>query len=330
MTAPLARTLPAQTVARPDTPQGAADGAQAVPTRTAKVSVLILTLNEEKNLARCLESVSWSDDVVVLDSFSTDQTLEIARRHGARVYQRKFDNWSAHQNWANENIDFKHKWVYYSDADEVVSPELAAELRDIADRTAGDACSGAQGTARAGQGEGGTQHVAYRVRYKNYFLGKWIRFAGGYPIWVLRFFQPDKVRWERLVNPAPVVDGSVGFLRHHFLHYSFNKGFDAWFDKHNKYSMGEALETIRSLDEDKFRLSSLLSSDPPARRRALKELSFRLPMRPVARFLYLYLLKFGFIDGKAGFHYCVLVSIYEYMVVLKVQEQRRRAMQLPL
>lgn len=315
MTAPLARSLPAQAVARPDTPQAAADGTQAVPCKTAKVSVLILTLNEEKNLARCLESVSWSDDVVVLDSYSTDQTLEIARRHGARVFQRKFDNWSAHQNWANENIDFKHKWVYYSDADEVVSPELAAELREIADDVPGD---------------GAAAHVAYRVRYKNYFLGKWIRFAGGYPIWVLRFFQPDKVRWERLVNPAPVVDGSVGFLRHHFLHYSFNKGFDAWFDKHNKYSMGEALETIRSLDEDKFRFSSLLASDPPARRRALKELSFRLPMRPVARFLYLYLLKFGFIDGKAGFHYCVLVSIYEYMVVLKVQEQRRRAMQLPL
>lgn len=315
MTAPLARTLPAQAVARPDTPQAAADGTHAVPSKTAKVSVLILTLNEEKNLARCLESVSWCDDVVVLDSYSTDQTLEIARRHGARVFQRKFDNWSAHQNWANEHIDFKHRWVYYSDADEVVSPELAAELREIADEVPGD---------------GTSAHVAYRVRYKNYFLGKWIRFAGGYPIWVLRFFQPDKVRWERLVNPAPVVDGSVGFLRHHFLHYSFNKGFDAWFDKHNKYSMGEALETIRSLDEDKFRFSSLLASDPPARRRALKELSFRLPMRPVARFLYLYLLKFGFIDGKAGFHYCVLVSIYEYMVVLKVQEQRRRAMQLPL
>ncbi|ALD92148.1 glycosyltransferase family 2 protein [Cupriavidus gilardii] len=315
MTAPLARSLPPQAVARPDTPQAAADGTHAVPCQTARVSVLILTLNEEKNLARCLESVSWSDDVVVLDSYSTDQTLEIARRHGARVFQRKFDNWSAHQNWANENIDFKHKWVYYSDADEVVSPELAAELREIADRVPGDEAAAP---------------VAYRVRYKNYFLGKWIRFAGGYPIWVLRFFQPDKVRWERLVNPAPVVDGSVGFLRHHFLHYSFNKGFDAWFDKHNKYSMGEALETIRSLDEDKFRFSSLLASDPPARRRALKELSFRLPMRPVARFLYLYLLKFGFIDGKAGFHYCVLVSIYEYMVVLKVQEQRRRAMQLPL
>lgn len=275
------------------------------------VSILILTLNEEKNIARCLESVSWSDDIVVLDSFSTDQTVAIAQRYGARVFQRKFDNWSAHQNWANENIAFKHRWVYYSDADEVVSPELAAELRQIA-------------------ADPNTPHVAYRVRYKNFFLGKWIKYAGGYPIWVLRFFQPDKVRWERLVNPAPVVDGSAGFLRNHFLHYSFNKGFDAWFDKHNKYSMGEALETIRSLDEDRFRLTSLLAPDAPSRRRALKELSFRLPMRPIARFLYLYLLKLGFIDGKAGFHYCVLVSIYEYMVVLKVQEQRRRALQLPL
>lgn len=275
------------------------------------VSILILTLNEEKNIARCLESVSWADDIVVLDSHSTDRTVEIARQYGARVFYRPFDNWSAHQNWANENIDFKHKWVYYSDADEVVSPELARELREIASRP-----------------EGG--HVAYRVRYKNFFLGKWIRFAGGYPIWVLRFFQPDRVRWERLVNPAPVVDGTVGFLDNHFLHFSFNKGFDAWFDKHNKYSMGEAMETIRSLKEDHFRFSSLLVRDPPARRRALKELSFRLPLRPVARFIHLYLLRLGFIDGKAGFHYCVLIAIYEYMVVLKVEEQQRRAMQLPL
>src|SRR6185436_5695844 len=91
-------------------------------TQTVNFSVLILTLNEEDNLPKCLASVSWCDDIVVLDSFSTDRTVEIARAAGARVIQRPFDNWAAHQNWALENIQFKHPWVYYSDADEIVTP----------------------------------------------------------------------------------------------------------------------------------------------------------------------------------------------------------------
>src|SRR6476660_4600592 len=96
------------------------------------ISVLILTLNEEENLPACLESVKWSDDIVVLDSFSTDKTVEIARSAGARIVQRQFDNWAAHQNWALENISFKNSWVYYSDADEIVTPELRDELFAIA------------------------------------------------------------------------------------------------------------------------------------------------------------------------------------------------------
>src|SRR6185369_16127223 len=96
------------------------------------VSVLILTFNEEVNLPTCLKSLAWCDDIVVFDSFSTDRTLEIAKAAGARIIQRKFDNWSAHQNWAVANIPFKHSWVYYSDADEVVTPQLAAELQRIA------------------------------------------------------------------------------------------------------------------------------------------------------------------------------------------------------
>src|SRR5438874_2227541 len=95
------------------------------------VSVLVLTLNEEINLQRCLDSLKWSDDVVVLDSFSTDRSVEIATAAGVRLIQRRFDNWSSHQNWAVKNITFKHPWVYYSDADEVVSPELASAITAV-------------------------------------------------------------------------------------------------------------------------------------------------------------------------------------------------------
>jgi len=275
-------------------------------TSSPPISVLVLTLDEEVNLPRCLESLRWCDDVVVLDSGSRDRTVEIAREFGARVVERPFDNWASHQNWALQSIDFRHAWLYYSDADEVVTPELRDEMAAIA--TAAD-----------------NPHVAYRVRYKNYFLGRWIRHCGIYPTWVLRFYQPRKVRYERLVNPTAVVAGSEGLLREHFLHYSFNKGLQAWFDKHNKYSTAEAVETLRELRGGHVDWAGLFDLRNPARRRvALKHLSFRLPFRPLLRFLYMYGLKLGFLDGAAGFHYCMLLSIYEYMIVLKAKEMRRR------
>jgi glycosyltransferase involved in cell wall biosynthesis len=273
---------------------------------TPPISALVLTLNEEANLPRCLESLRWCDDIVVLDSGSSDRTVEIAGEYGARVVTRPFDNWASHQNWALESIEYRHPWLYYSDADEVMPPELRDELIQVA-------------TASS------QPHAAYRVRYKNFFLGRWIRHCGIYPTWVLRFYKPKQVRYERLVNPTAKVDGSIGLLQEHFLHYSFNKGLQAWFDKHNKYSTAEAIETIRDLREGAIDWAGLVDFSNPARRRlALKHLSFRLPFRPLLRFIYMYVLKLGFLDGGPGFHYCIMLSIYEYMIVLKVRELRRR------
>ena len=122
------------------------------------VSVLILTYNEEQNIATCVQSVRWCDDVVVFDSFSTDRTVEIAKSFDARVIQRKFDNWAAHQNWANENIAFKHQWVFYLDADERMTDELRIEIQAIA------GCSN-------------EERVAFYCGRRNYFCGRWIKHA---------------------------------------------------------------------------------------------------------------------------------------------------------
>jgi glycosyltransferase involved in cell wall biosynthesis len=275
------------------------------------ISILVLTLNEEQNLPACLRSVAWSDDIVVLDSYSTDATCDIARAAGARVFQRKLEDWASHQNWAVQNIPFKHPWVYYTDADEVVPDDLRDELLAIAADPSPPA-------------------VAYRVRFKNQFMGRWIRRSSLYPTWVLRFFRPEKVRWERLVNPVAVVDGQEGRLQSHFLHYSFNKGLSAWIDKHNKYSTQEALEAIRSVREGSVRLADIASGDHVKRRRALKELSWRMPCRPLLRFLYMYVVRLGFLDGWAGFTYCRLIAMYEYMIDLKVKELKRREQGLPV
>lgn len=268
------------------------------------VSVLILTLDEEINLPACLESIRWCDDVVVFDSFSSDRTVEIAQEFGARVIQRKFDNWSAHQNWAVQNIDFKHPWVYYTDADERVPADLAREIQEVVS-------------------DPNRQEVAYRLRFKNMFMGKWNKHSSLYPTWVLRLFRPDKIRWERLCNPVPVVDGLEGKLNSHFEHYSFNKGLSDWFRKHNQYSQQEAQELIKTVEKgvDWKRLFSL---DAAQRRIGLKQLAFHLPFRPFAVFCYLYFVRLGFLDGMAGLTYCRLRAIYETMIDLKVIELRRR------
>ncbi len=277
----------------------------------AQVSVLILTLNEEVNLKRCLDSVAWSDDIVVFDSFSSDGTVEIAKAAGARVIQRKFDNWSAHQNWAVENIPFKHPWVFYSDADEVVTPELAKEIEQV--------CSAAD-----------RPEAAFRVRRKDTFWGRWLRFSSMYPIWLLRLFRPEKTRWERLVNPVAVVDGPIGRLNEHMLHFSFNKGVGPWISKHNQYARFEAMEAIQSLANRQLDLAGVFSCDPVRRRKALKTISFRLPCRPALRFFYMYFLRLGVLDGWAGLTYCRLMATYEYFITLHMREIRRRGKGLPI
>jgi glycosyltransferase involved in cell wall biosynthesis len=274
------------------------------------ISVLILTLNEEINLPGCLESVAWSDDVVVFDSFSTDGTVEIARAAGARVVQRKFDNWSAHQNWAVENIEFKYPWVYYTDADERVPPALAQEILSV---------TGAPGRAE----------TAYRLRFQNLLFGKWVKHSSLYPTWVLRLFRPERIHWERLVNPVAVVDGPVGRLEGHFEHHSFNKGLGEWFDKHNKYSTGEAQELIRS-GAERIDWGGIVCREAARRRKTLKHLAYRTPGRPVLLFLFMYFFKMGFLDGRAGLIYCTLRAIYEFMIDLKVKELRRREKGLPI
>jgi glycosyltransferase involved in cell wall biosynthesis len=274
------------------------------------VSILILTLNEEANLPACLESIAGFDDVVVFDSFSTDHTVNLAQKTGARVVQRTFDNWAAHQNWALENITFKHPWVFYLDADERMTTELADEISTIAS-------------------DPFIHEVAFYCGRRNMFMGRWIKHAMP-PGNIMRFFKPGFVSFERLVNPTPVINGPHGYLRHQFLHYNFSKGLTEWFEKHNKYSQLEAVEGLKIVDGNRGTTPSLLARDPALRRQALKALSFRLPFRPLLKFFYLYGYNRGFLDGRPGLTYCLLQSVYEFMIVVKMKELRRREKGLPV
>jgi len=273
------------------------------------LSVLILTLNEEANLPGCLESVAWSDDVVVFDSFSTDGTVEIARAAGARVVQRKFDNWSAHQNWALQNIEFKYQWVFYLDADETCDPELRNELGDIS-RLSKD-------------------YSAFNIRRKDFFMGVWLKRSQLYPTWLTRVFHPKKIRYERLVNPVAIVDGSTGQLQGHLEHSPFSHGIAHWYARHNTYSDMEALQLVHEI-QGKNDYAGVFSRDPVRRRKALKRFAYGIPGRPFVVLTYLLLVRGGFMDGMPGIYYSLMRATYEFMIDLKVKELRRREKGLPI
>jgi glycosyltransferase involved in cell wall biosynthesis len=267
----------------------------------SNISILILTKNEQQDLPGCLQSVAWSDDVHVYDSMSTDGTLDIAKQFGATVTHRPFDNWAAHQNWGLQSIHFKHPWVFYIDADERMTPELV------------QAVQAAVASAK--------DEVAFRLQRRDFFLGTWLKHVQTSSFY-MRLFRPEKMRYERLVNPISIADGPVGEVAGYLDHFPFSKGITHWIDRHNGYSGFEAQQIIsnRLTGESFSWLKAFTGKDFHQRRFHQKELFYRLPFRPLVKFLLLYVAKRGFLDGRAGFTYAMLQSIYEYFIVLKVRE----------
>jgi glycosyltransferase involved in cell wall biosynthesis len=273
------------------------------------ISILVLTKNEQQDLPGCLESVQWSDDVHVFDSGSTDRTAEIAQLAGATLTVRSYErntlafggDEAAHRNWGLTNIAFKHPWVFCIDADERMTQRLV------------DACLEAATREQA--------HVAFRVRRRDFFLGTWIRHVQASAFYV-RLFKPAALHYERLINPVSVVDGSTGDLDGYLDHFPFSKGIDYWIARHNHYSRLEADQIVRNRSKrPAFSIWKAFTAENFNERRFhQKELFYRAPLRPILKFLILYIGKRGFLDGRAGCTYALLQSVYEYFIVLKVRE----------
>ena len=267
------------------------------------ISILILTKNEEQDLPGCLESVRWSDDVHVFDSYSNDKTVEIAESFGATITQRKFDNWSAHQNWGLANIKFKYPWVLYIDADERVSEGLKEALLAFDAFTEQD-------------------KVAFEIQRRDFaWNGKWLKYAQMSPYY-LRFFRPDKMRYERLVNPVSIPDGPTGKLDGFLDHYPFSKGFKFWWQRHLSYADMEAATRLEDMGKGtEFSLTkAFFSRDFTERRYHQKGIFYKLPARPIIKWLYMVIWRRAFLDGRAGITYATLQAIYEYFIVLKTRE----------
>jgi glycosyltransferase involved in cell wall biosynthesis len=272
---------------------------------SAGISILILTKNEQQDLPACLASVAWSDDIHVYDSVSTDRTVEIAEQAGATVTKRPFDNWAAHQNWGLQNIAFKHDWVFYIDADERMTPALVDAVK---------------AAVQAPQDK-----VAFRVQRRDFFIGTWLKHVQTSPFY-MRLFRPQKMRYERLVNPISLADGPVGEVSGYLDHFPFSKGIGHWLERHNAYSRFEAEQIVANRRQNAgfSVLKAFTAKDFHERRFNQKELFYRIPLRPFVKFLLLYVAKRGFLDGLAGLRYAMLQAIYEYMIVLKVEELERQ------
>jgi len=280
------------------------------------VSVIIPVLNEEKNLPDCLASVAWADEVFVVDSGSSDGTCRIAEEHGARVVQFRFQPGGPRKkNWALENLPLRNDWVLLLDADERIPPDLRAEIaRLFAD---------------------GPKHAGYYLNRKQIFLGRWLRHGGNYPSWNLRLLRRDAGRYERLdteelasagdveVHEHIVLNGTAGYLKAPMLHLDF-KDLHHFIDRHNRYSTWDAKVRRKLLEGKEFSstIPARLFGSPVERKRFLKRLWVRLPCRPLLRFLYMYVFRLGFLDGRPGFIYAVFKAVQEFHITAKMYEAR--------
>ena len=267
------------------------------------LSVLIPTKDESRNIKACIESLDWADEIIVLDSLSTDDTVDIARALGIRVVERRFDDFATHKNWAFDNIDFRNDWILLVDADERATERLAGEIGEII------------GRADAAQGY-----------YVPILVLMWDRpIHCHYPVYNLRFLRRGAGRYEnRIVHEHMIIEGEVGYLRNHLINRD-EKGFERYVDRHNVYSSFEAIEAHRLLlgRSDDGKLDASLDAVGPRRNRMLKNFAYRyLPARPLFMFLWFYIFKRGFLGGRVGLRYCVLRAFYEYQVGLKLIELR--------
>lgn len=270
-------------------------------------SIYILTHNEELDIAACIESALMCDDIIIVDSNSTDRTAAIAQQYPVRFVEHAFESHGKQRTWMLREIPAKYDWIYILEADERMTAELFAECCAVVR---------AQTTGPA------TGHVGYFAAERVMFMGSWIRHSTQYPRYQMRLLRPDRVWFDDYGHTErEVCDGSTGFLSETYPHYTSGKGMSRWIEKHNRYSSREADELIRRRREGSVNWKDLFSGKTEIdRRHALKDFSMLVPFRPIIRFLYMYLVLGGIWDGRAGLRWCILQMFYEYIIDLKAWE----------
>lgn len=260
-------------------------------------SIVILTLNEEERLPRCLASLGDCDDILVVDSGSTDRTVEIAEQSGARVLENKFENFAQQRNFSLNHGALKNPWVFQIDADETFTPALWRE------------CS-------SHQPDGDIDGVW--VAPKMMWRGNWLKRCTDYPAWQARFVHRDRFEFIE-VGHGQRESSAMRMTRFesNYEHDLSSEGVQGWLEKHRRYARAEAENFLQSPQPE---LSALWRGSALQRRRVIKHFSYRLPCRPALRFVYQYVLRGGFLDGRGAWEYCSLLARYEGYASAAIKE----------
>ncbi|GAB5516806.1 MAG: glycosyltransferase family 2 protein [Rhodopirellula baltica] len=285
---------------------------------TIPVTVLLAVRNEEANLPRCLDALHPAQAVIVLDSHSNDRTSQIAIDFGAKVIQFSHSGgYPKKRQWALDEVEFETDWILLLDADEVVPSDLWEEISNATRSTA--------------------THNGYLIRKGFHFLGKRMSW-GGFSHQAVLLIRKGHAKFEHLVSvpgdtldmevhERVIVSGSIGTFSTPLIHEDF-KGLEAYIDKHNRYSTWEAHlrhQAVQTGAYGDFSVPPKLFGNAQERRRWLKKIAIRIPFEPTLWFLYHYVFKLGFLEGKAGLIACQIRAQYISNVRAKMYELAARA-----
>jgi len=278
---------------------------------SANIAVIILTLNEEQNIAQALRSLcGWANEIFILDSLSTDRTLETANRYGCHIAENKFVNYAKQRNYALDHLPIRSEWVLFLDADEWLPDALKQEISTLVANS--------------------PEENGFSIKRRLIWMGRWIH-RGYYPSWILRLFRHGKGRCEdRAVNEHLLVEGKTGKLHNDFMHEDKN-GVTDWIAKHNGYATREAQELLNTRSTSGYQeIGTRLFGTQVQRKRWLRqEVWNRLPplIRPFFYFFYRYVLAGGFLDGKEAFVYHFLQALwYPLLIDVKYLELKRQGL----
>ncbi|WP_411826038.1 glycosyltransferase family 2 protein [Luteolibacter sp. AS25] len=263
------------------------------------ISIIILTKNEELDLPSCLKTVSWSDDVHVLDSGSTDATIEIARANGAVVSSNPFRSFGQQRNHALDHLEIKYEWILFLDADEHVSDAFKKEIFEAVENSADDV-------------------AGFYCCWKMMLYGVWLKRCDNFPKWQFRLMRKGRARFSDFGHgqKESEVSGKIEYIQEPYIHYGFSKGWSLWIDRHNRYSTQESI--ARGGKKPPFR--QCFSKHGSERNPALKSWLSQLPGWPLLRFLHAYVINLGFLEGMPGLIYCVNMAYYEFLIQIKIKE----------
>lgn len=276
------------------------------------IDFLIPTFNERLNVPHAIASASgWANRIFVLDSGSTDGTVEIATEMGATVVHHTWEGYARQKNWAIDSLPWESDWIFILDADESVTPELRDELVRLSNLPVDS-----------------VPHAGLYVNRSFLFMGSTIRHCGYFPSWNLRFFKRGQARYEdRAIHEHVITQGSEGYLRG-LLRHEDRRGLEFYIAKHNRYSTLEAeqiFHTGKPSGDGKPVVKARLFGNELERRRFLRNRIYPMvPGKWIVRFLYMYVWRAGFMDGLAGLRFSLLIATHEFFIYLKVLELHYR------